>query len=387
MARIYKAHQFKIDKENKVVIPAFEPPPPSEKDGEIEAEKILKEFSADKLVIQQTQQQDITQQMQSKQSQQFSQTQQSQSKITSVSEQNQISQQSVHQKKFETIENILSAQPSTAFESGALSVLKRKALELVATEQRLKEIEQSLIQREIAVFKQEENLHKELLERRKLAEEEIRKQLDMARQTAENIISSAKAEAEAIKKAAVAEIEAIKQKAYKEGFALGEEKGIIAGEKAGREEILLDWQALMQETELIISELQTSRMAILKASEEEMLKLVISFAKKILKVEPLARPEIILNNLDAAINKISEVDKIVIRINLKDKTMTESHKQELLNKLQGIKDVQIIEDATLAPGGVKIETGVSTIDATIESQAQELETQLLKYFQQNKIEK
>ncbi len=116
----------------------------------------------------------------------------------------------------------------------------------------------------------------------------------------------------------------------------------------------------------------------LKAAEEEMVRLVITFAKRVLKTEPLVRPEIILQHIDAALNKIAEVDKIVICINLKDKTMTEAHKQEFLRRLHTVADVKVVEDSSLAPGGGKIETGVGTNDASLETQAPELENQILK---------
>ena len=46
--------------------------------------------------------------------------------------------------------------------------------------------------------------------------------------------------------------------------------------------------------EMLVKELQTSRMGILKSSEEEMLKLVVAFAKTVIKTEPLIQPEIVL---------------------------------------------------------------------------------------------
>ena len=119
-------------------------------------------------------------------------------------------------------------------------------------------------------------------------------------------------------------------------------------------------------------------MGILKSSEEEMLKLVVAFAKTVIKTEPLIQPEIVLKNLDAAINKISETDKIILRVNLRDKNMCEDHKNKFLSKLASISELSIVEDNSLSPGGIKIETEAGTIDATVDSQAKELEKHCLK---------
>lgn len=276
----------------------------------------------------------------------------------------------------------LSAEAAAARAGSAKSAASRKSLELAALEQRLRDWEQQLTQRESLLRQEEEALHRESLARRQALEQESARILEMAKKTSESNLAAARAEAESIRKSAAVEIETVKQKAYKEGYALGEEKGISAGEKAGREEIALDWQNLMQETEMLISELKTSRMAMLKSSEEEMVRLVIAFARKVCKVEPVVQPEIILSNLDAAINKISDADKLVLRINMKDKTMTEAHKVELMRRLSTVNDLRIVEDGSLQPGGVKIETNSGTIDATIESQAQELENALMRFLKQ-----
>lgn len=276
----------------------------------------------------------------------------------------------------------LSAEATAARAGSTRSAASRRSLELAALEQRLRDWEQQLTQRESLLRQEEEALHRESLTRRQSLEQESTRILDLAKKTSESNLAAARSEAESIRKGAAIEIEAVKQKAYKEGFALGEEKGVLAGEKSGREEISLDWQNLMQETEMLISELKTSRMAMLKSAEEEMVRLVIAFARKVCKVEPMVQPEIILSNLDAAINKISDADKLVLRINLKDKTMTEAHKVELMRRLTTVSDLRIVEDGSLQPGGVKIETNSGTIDATIETQSQELEKALMRFLKQ-----
>ncbi len=72
-----------------------------------------------------------------------------------------------------------------------------------------------------------------------------------------------------------------------------------------------------------------------------------------------------------------------MRINLRDKSMCQAHKDQFLARLSSVSELRIVEDSTLSPGGIKIETGVGTIDATIESQARELEKALLEKFRKN----
>jgi flagellar assembly protein FliH len=274
----------------------------------------------------------------------------------------------------------LSYGAKKARHSAALEAIRIKELELEALEEELRNWEQELKDKERQLSNQEMELSQSSAARRTEAEAEARKTIEMAKESAKSVTEAAKAEAEAIKKAAQLEVESWRDKAYKEGFAIGEEKGISRGEEQGLHEARLDWQNLMKESEMLINELQTSRIGILKASEEEMLRLVIAFARSVIKVEPMAQPEIILKNLDHAINKIADVDKIVMRINMKDKAMCQAHKEAFMAKLGSVAELKIIEDPTLTPGGIKIETGVGTIDATIESQAGELEKALIERF-------
>lgn len=369
MAKIFKAFQVVIDNNKRTSVPTGQVPPPPEAEEEESPE--FKELSAellagparkikiDKSAMPHPKQSETTEDARSE-----------------TGEQHDKSHEADH------VSHVLPPEFSKLSKSARLnavaSALKRKELELEALEEKLREWEGSLRERESKLVAEHNAFHQEMMTRRSTMEQESAKLIQMAKQSSESITNTARTEAESLKKAALIELELIKEKAHKEGFARGEEKGIIEGEKQGLHEAKLDWNSLMQETEAIIAELQTSRMGILKAAEEEMLKLIIAFAKAVIKTEARVGEEILLKNLDAAINKVADADKIVLRINLKDKAMCEAHKENLLRRLGTVSELRIVEDASLSPGGAKIETGAGTIDASIESQIAELETALLK---------
>jgi flagellar assembly protein FliH len=371
MARVLKANQIKIDPEKSVFIEHHQklPEVPKEMPPEEEAftEEVFKELSperlagsGEKLVTEKSEDSDST--------------------AAEGSEKKSEAEKTKDGKPPEKPKSQLSYTAKKARHAAALEAIRIKELELEALEEELRNWEQELKDKERELSQKELQFSQDMTSRRAEADDEAKKTIQMAKESAEAIREAANAEAAAIKKAAKLEVDSQRDKAYKEGFALGEEKGISAGEEQGLHEARLDWQNLMKESEMLINELQTSRIGVLKASEEEMLRLVISFAKSVIKVEPLAQPEIILKNIDSAINKIADVDKIIMRINTKDKAMCQAHKDEFLSKLGSVTELKIIEDPTLTPGGIKIETGVGTIDATIESQANELEKVLIERF-------
>ncbi len=370
MARIFKANQIKIEPDKKVFIPHHQkiPEPPKEMEPEEEAftEEVFQALSPVHLAG--SGEKLVTGAKKEKAS-------------PEVVENGEKAEGDVSGEEMPTQpRSQLSYGAKKARHSAALEAIKIKELELEALEEELRNWEQELKDKERQLSTQEMELSQSSATRRNEAEAEARKTIEMAKESAKSVTEAAKAEAEAIKKAAQLEVESWRDKAYKEGYAIGEEKGISKGEEQGLHEARLDWQNLMKESEMLINELQTSRIGILKASEEEMLRLVIAFARSVIKVEPMAQPEIILKNLDHAINKIADVDKIVMRINMKDKAMCQAHKDAFMSKLGSVAELKIIEDPTLTPGGIKIETGVGTIDATIESQASELEKALIERF-------
>lgn len=280
-------------------------------------------------------------------------------------------------------ESFLSQAAKKSRHAAVLEAIKVKELELEALEEELKGWESTLQQKERDLTAKEQELSQAMIKRRQEVEAESSRTLKMAKEAATSIAEAARAEAEALKKSARLEVDSLREKAYQEGYSSGEDKGRSAGEAEGLHEAELDWKNLMLESEALVNELQTSRMGILKASEEEMLKLIIAFARSVIKVEPVAQPEIILKNIDMALNHVSEVDKIVMRINMRDKSMCQAHKDQFMARLSSVTELRIIEDPTLSPGGIKIETGVGTIDATIESQARELEKALLEKFRKS----
>jgi len=270
---------------------------------------------------------------------------------------------------------------SRAPEGGASPVLLRRQSELDAFERQLQEWEDALLAREKRLDAEEQQHLQELHQKRVALGEETDKLMAMARKNAETLLENARVEAANIKRAVELETESVREKARREGYALGEEKGVAAGEKQGMHEGMLEWQGLIQETETIIQELHTSRMALLKSAEDEMLRLIVAFAKRIVKLETRFNPAVIMKNIDAAIGLLSETDKIVLRINLRDKAMVQARKDELLRRLTGVRELTVLEDPSLTPGGVRIESTSGTIDATIETQAAELEKQLLALVQ------
>ena len=135
------------------------------------------------------------------------------------------------------------------------------------------------------------------------------------------------------------------------------------------------------ESELLESllEIREKRVQVLKTVEEDVLKLAIKVAEKIIGREigeqnaGLARTETITNALRAARHQ----EMLTVRVNADDLPLLERMRDEKANAFGRAQLIDFVADQTITSGGCIIESGSGTIDARIETQLRILETALL----------
>ena len=67
---------------------------------------------------------------------------------------------------------------------------------------------------------------------------------------------------------------------------------------------------------------------------------------------------------------------LIVRVNLEDLEMVSSKMKEIQNSMEKIKNITILEDATVDRGGCIVETDFGQIDARISSQLREIEKKI-----------
>jgi flagellar assembly protein FliH len=99
-------------------------------------------------------------------------------------------------------------------------------------------------------------------------------------------------------------------------------------------------------------------------------------ARKVVKIISETQQEVVKANVAEALRKIRGRGNISIRVNLADLKLVTDHTKAFIQKVEGIKGVQVAEDSTVDPGGCIIETDFGEIDARISSQLAELENKI-----------
>lgn len=151
-------------------------------------------------------------------------------------------------------------------------------------------------------------------------------------------------------------------------------KGFNEGVEFQKKEISPVLEALAVMTEA----LPPVRKEISAKTEEQIIKLALAIAEKIINQEVATRKEIILGVLKGVLKNISETEGMKIRINPQDFRHIMEVRKDFLQSIDGVRNVIFEEDLSIKRGGAVVETMFGEVDARLENQIKEIRTAMLK---------
>ena len=165
-------------------------------------------------------------------------------------------------------------------------------------------------------------------------------------------------------------IESLQNEAKQEGFKAGFDEGRKAGLEAGQADIIQQLDYLKQ----IMVSLNTPLNDLDQQIENDLITLVTTVARQIVRRELKADPEHVIGAIRAAISVLPINDrKIKIYLNPQD---TELVKNGLSLDDDGA-SWQWLEDPVLTRGGCRLETADTMVDATVEARLESVINKLL----------
>ena len=207
--------------------------------------------------------------------------------------------------------------------------------------------------------------------------EEVRKKSEQAQRTkadaeaeARKIIEEAEANAERIVDEADGKAQAIERDAFERGRKDGED----AGFQSGQAEV----NRLIERLHVIINKAIERRNEIIEESESQVIHLVLAIATKVVKVISENQKNIVVNNIVQSLRKLQAKSDVIIRVNLADLKLATEHTENILAAAEKARNISVVEDTTVDPGGCIIETDFGEIDARIASQLREIEDKILE---------
>lgn len=151
-------------------------------------------------------------------------------------------------------------------------------------------------------------------------------------------------------------------------------KGFNEGVEFQKKEILPVRNAIAAMTQTI----PLIRKDIIAKTEEQLIKLAIAVAEKILNQEVATREDVIRGVLKGALKNIAETEGMKIRLNPQDFRYIMEVKKDFLQSIDGVRNVVFEEDGSIKRGDVVVETMFGEVDARLESQLKEIKTAMLK---------
>lgn len=183
---------------------------------------------------------------------------------------------------------------------------------------------------------------------------------------------------EDVKPLTLDELEAIRQEAYNEGFATGEKDGFRAGQLKARQEAEAALTPRVASLERLMGQLLEPIAEQDKDLEHSMITLVSHLAREVIQRDLLIDSSQIRQVLREALKLLPMgAENIRIFINPQDfetvKALRERHEERW----------KILEDDSLMPGGCRIETEHSRIDASVETRLTQAIKQLFEQQREN----
>lgn len=203
------------------------------------------------------------------------------------------------------------------------------------------------------------------------AQEEAAALLESAREEAEKLRREAEEEQKNILQETEDEQERIRQEAYKAGF----EEGLNAGRKqaaAEYEEKLAAAEELRREAEeesiRIREDAEAERRARIRESEEEILKLAVEIAEKIITEKIKESPAFWMSMVKKAVEKVAGAKELVLRVAPEDEEFLVLQLSAVKELLSESPPVRVVADSSLKKGDFVFQTDLGQIDGRIREQ-------------------
>lgn len=121
-----------------------------------------------------------------------------------------------------------------------------------------------------------------------------------------------------------------------------------------------------------LDEVSRLRESQVRNSSRDMLRMVMAISEQVIRRAIEIEPEIILSLIENALQASVQADNCCIRVSPQDLELVKQQKPLFLASISGLQHISIKSDAAITPGGCKVESDFGDVDATIETQLEEI---------------
>ncbi len=173
----------------------------------------------------------------------------------------------------------------------------------------------------------------------------------------------------------------IRADAQRRGFDAGWAEGYATGKAAAEDECRAEKERFCAEyrAELteFLSTLAERTQGVWLDAEPQIIAFVLEIARKVVKNEAAINPDVVVSVVRNALRRVVDSETVRIRVNVADLETVRNARADLLTVIDGLRNVEIVEDRRVAEGGCVLETSAGTIDAQLPTQFRMVEETLL----------
>jgi flagellar assembly protein FliH len=212
-------------------------------------------------------------------------------------------------------------------------------------------------------------------------EQQAQTLLVRARRAAEQLLMEAQKEAEALKQQAAAQ-------GMTEGKAQGLALGLAEGRASGEGAALAEAKGRLTQTfntlSAAVGQLEAARLDLESAGLSEVVLLAAAIARRVTKRQAAIDPAVLCENLKEAMRLAVQSADVRIVIHPSQRKSLSDDLPRLQLQWPNLKHVELVDDATVTPGGCRLLTRHGEVDAQIDLQLDRVIGELLPATQETK---
>lgn len=166
-------------------------------------------------------------------------------------------------------------------------------------------------------------------------------------------------------------VSAVEREAFQKGFEAGRASGMELAEKKV--------EAILGRFTQSLQKLAEARTELVRATQEDLVRLAVEIARKLVRRELTVDPEIIVTLVRVALERLSSKAPVTVFLNPEDLRLVEARLREN-PALFGERDLVLKPRGELRRGDCQLESPYGNVDATISEQFKQIEDGLLSEF-------
>ena len=206
---------------------------------------------------------------------------------------------------------------------------------------------------------------------------EARAVLERARAQAKQIVDDARKEELRLRQEAERRgTEVGSAKGYEKGYADGESAGRELGQRTARDDAMRRYDeqcaGLVANFQRLVVDFDQRKEELLVSTERSLLEFSVRLASKLTFAIGTLHREAAVANVDRAVRLVGLGTDLTVRVHPDDLAAIDAFAKSVLEHTEKSRAVKIVADTSFAPGGCRLQTDVVEVDATLETQVNEI---------------